>query len=375
MSELISQPEKDEPELEGEGEQSLNNHTSVDYPNILIKMTKEQFSIFELKRRYETSKTLEMNPDFQRGKDVWKAKQKSELIESILMGIPIPIIYLFENEQGLKQVVDGRQRLSCIFDFLNDQFKLNDLKMLDENGKTFSSLSPKLQAKVEDYQFLAYTIQHPTPERVKFDIFDRVNRGGTRLNNQEMRNALYTGKATQLLKALVKSLHFSEATSYTASTKRMKDKYIVLRFLGFFLLRTGQLGDIEYKSNVDDFLAEVMKAINQFSDEKIKDLTEVFDLAMQNCYQILGEEAFRFSSENHKKKRPINMGLFESLSYLLSIPVPNQVNKLDLKKEIETLKKEMDESQMFTGIIDTNKGVAYRFDKVESIRMRLKNAQ
>jgi len=376
MNKLVEQVDNDKFELDDGGEYSLNNHTAVNYPNILIKMTKEQFSIFELKRRYETSKTLEMNPDFQRGKDVWKSKQKSELIESILMGIPIPIIYLFENEQGLKQVVDGRQRLSCIFDFLNDEFKLNELRMLaSENDKMFSSLSPKLQAKIEDYQFLAYTIQHPTPERVKFDIFDRVNRGGTRLNNQEMRNALYTGKATQLLKALVKSLLFAEATSHAISSKRMKDKYIVLRFLGFFLLRTGQLGDIKYKSNVDDFLAEVMKVINQFSDEKIKDLTEVFNLAMLNCFQVLGGDAFRFSRENHKNKRPINMGLFECLSYLLSIPVPNHVNKLDLKEEIETLKKEMDESRMFTGVIDTNIGVEYRFDKVESIRMRLENAQ
>jgi len=363
-------------ENELEGELSLSNHDSENYPNILIKMTKEQFSIFELKRRHEKSKTLEMNPDFQREPGLWDLKQKSELLESILMGIPIPIIYLFENEQGLKQVVDGRQRLSCIFDFLNDEFKLNGLKILkNENNNKFSDLSPQLQAKIEDYQFLAYTIQHPTPERVKFDIFDRVNRGGTRLNNQEMRNALYTGKATKLLNQLVKSESFLSATGKAVSSKRMKDKYIILRFLGFYLLRTGQLHDIKYKSDVDEFLADVMKVINHFNDEKIEKLMSSFKLAMQNCYDILGADAFRFSSENHSKKRPINMGLFECLSYMLSIPIVSYRNTIELKKEIEYLKKEMDSSNNFTGVIDSNRGVEYRFDAVNTIRESLKNVE
>ena len=74
-----------------EGDDSLNNH-DASYPDIAIKMTKEQFSVFELKRRLEVSKTLKMNPDFQREGNLWPPKQKSELIESILMGIPIPVI-------------------------------------------------------------------------------------------------------------------------------------------------------------------------------------------------------------------------------------------------------------------------------------------
>jgi len=316
-----------------------------------------------------------MNPDFQRQSSVWNNQQRSELIESILMGIPIPIIYLFENEHGLKQVVDGRQRLSCIFDFLNDKFKLKDLNRLrKENDKTFSKLSFQFQAKIEDYQFLAYTVQHPTPERVKFDIFDRVNRGGTQLNNQEMRNALYLGKATCLLNELVKTNYFLKATGKTISPKRMKDKYIVLRFLGFYLLRTKQLGSINYKSDVDEFLADVMKEINNFNDEKIDRITEVFKLSMKNCYEILGKDGFRFSNENHSKKRPINMGLFECLSYMLGIDLPANTDRLVLKKEIEELKNSMDESNNFKGVIDSNKGVEYRFNKVNTIRIRLKNA-
>jgi len=350
-----------------EEENSLNNHVS-DYPDISIKMTKEQFSIFELKRRYEKNKTIIMNPDFQREGNLWTDKQKSELIESILMGIPIPIIYLFEDEQGFKQVVDGRQRLSCIFDFLNNEFTLNNLNLLkDLNAKVFEQITPQFQAKIEDYQLLAYTIEYPTPEKVKFDIFDRVNRGGTQLNNQEMRNALYLGKVTKLLNSLSKSEYFLLATGKTISPKRMKDKYIILRFLGFFLLRTEQLKDIEYKSDIDEFLAKVMQYINNsFTDEQIEQLESVFQLAMQNCYNVLGEDAFRFS--NLDKKRPINMGLFESLSYMLSIALPKNINRKELKQKIEKLKQEMNQSNNFGRF-------GYRFDKADQIRKELINAQ
>jgi hypothetical protein len=104
------------------------------------------------------------------------------------MAIPIPPIYLFENQDGIKQVVDGRQRLSCLFDYINDRFKLVALKILTaENGKKFSDLIPLLQAKIEDYQILAYTIQHPTPEKIKFEIFERVNRGGTSAEKRKFR--------------------------------------------------------------------------------------------------------------------------------------------------------------------------------------------
>ena len=150
-------------------------------------------------------KRVILAPAFQRF-EVWTRRQKCELIESILMGIPLPAIYLLETKDGKRQVVDGRQRISTIISFMKDEFKLADLKILkDYNGKTFSTLPPLMQGIFEDYQLYCYIIQPPTPERVKYDIFDRVNRGGTRLNSQEMRNALYQGPATDLLKSISSS--------------------------------------------------------------------------------------------------------------------------------------------------------------------------
>ena len=246
-----------------EGEETLDNKFDENndeiYPLSLIRIEKGRMSLFEIKRQCEERKQLILDPEFQR-EYVWTQKQKSELIESILMGIPIPIVYLFQTRDARIQVVDGRQRIGAIIDFMNNKFGLTELKIMKniKRGTKFKHLEPIQQRKIEDYQIDTYLIQPPTPERVKFDIFDRVNRGGTKLNNQEMRNALYQGESTRLLKELSELDSFKKATNNSIKSKQMKDRYIILRFIGFYLYFSKQLDDIEYKGNVDDFLAEVM---------------------------------------------------------------------------------------------------------------------
>jgi len=222
-----------------ENDDSLSPSKLIDkkfYP-AQIKIERANFSIFELKRQYEERKKLIIDPKFQR-EDVWNSKkQKSELIESILMGIPLPIVYFSQNSEGKLQVVDGRQRLTTLFNFMNNKFPLSELNILkDLKGKYFKNLDVNDQNDLEDYQLIAYVIKPPTPDRIKFDIFDRVNRGGTRLNNQEMRNALYQGKITDLLKELIDNENFQKATNKSINSTRMKDRYIILRFLSFYLL-------------------------------------------------------------------------------------------------------------------------------------------
>ena len=94
-----------------ESEAGLEPHSEEIYPDAVIKVSRDQYSTFEIKRMIEETEELILAPEFQRN-SVWKIEQKRELIESLLMGIPIPVIYVFENEQGIKQMVDGRQRTS-----------------------------------------------------------------------------------------------------------------------------------------------------------------------------------------------------------------------------------------------------------------------
>ena len=186
-----------------EAEEKEQDENTDNYPNLSIKIEQAQYSIFELKRKYDKDRIC-IDPDFQRNL-VWTNKQKSELIESVIMQIPLPLIYLAENEDGKLVVVDGRQRLTTFFQFLDNEFRLKDLKILPQiNGMNFNELEEshlysRYVTIIEDTQLVVQIIKYPTKDRVRFDIFDRVNRGGTPLNKQEMRNALYQGNATKLL--------------------------------------------------------------------------------------------------------------------------------------------------------------------------------
>lgn len=367
--------EKDKIE-EFEGEETLNARSADEqvYPLEKIRIEKGRMSLFEIKRRVE-KKDIQLDPNFQR-QDVWNNKQKSELIESILMGIPIPVFYFFESKDAKIQIVDGRQRITTVIDFMNDKFKLGKLNIIknlnkddkdESNGKKFSDLDALLQRKIEDYQIDTYIIQPPTPEKIKFDIFDRVNRGGTRLNNQEMRNALYQGNATKLIDELSELDIFKKATGNSIESKRMKDRYIILRFIGFFLYRSHNLGKIEYQGNMDEFLAQVMSFLNELNDyneELIADIRLAFTKSMFFAHNNYGADIFRFKNLNGENKRPINMALFESLAYLFVLCCDK--GKIPSKESIEKLKKEkFDNPDKFIKGVDSTANVKYRFDEVE----------
>lgn len=355
--------------IEIEGEETLNSEFDESdevYPLNSIRIEKGRMSLFEIKRQCEERKQLVLDPEFQR-EYVWTQKQKSELIESILMGIPIPIVYLFQTKDASIQVVDGRQRIGAIIDFMNNKFGLSELKIMKniKKGTKFKNLEPIQQRKIEDYQIDTYLIQPPTPEKVKFDIFDRVNRGGTKLNNQEMRNALYQGQATRLLKELSELESFKQATGNSIEPKKMKDRYIILRFISFYLYFSKQLDDIKYKGNIDDFLAEVMQYLNKADFKLIAELKNLFNKTMEFAYKNFGNDIFRFSNEGYSNKRPINMALFECLSYAFALCVQNNL-KID-KKELNALKIKFDESGKFTSGVDSVINVESRFNEAEML--------
>ena len=366
--------EESEEKLEGEVglEMSDNNDSCQNdfaddiYPIAEVKIEKAQFSISEIQKHVTERKTLIIEPDFQRNK-VWNPKQKCELVESILMGIPIPIMYLFEQKDGKRQVVDGRQRITTIIEFLNNDFPLKNLKILrgsNFNNCYFKDLDPKYQIRFEDYQLFFYIIQPPTAERIKYDIFDRVNRGGTRLNNQEMRNALYQGKATTLLKDLSESQQFQIATGYGIKPERMKDRYVILRLISFYMLRNNWFegNSISYKGDLEDFLAKCMIYINEkMSNEKINNIKNIFINAMEKIHCIVGDDAFRFNRrKNDSQRRPINMLLFEALGYMFMAAEENSedLSLLDFNR----IKNDFDYSNLFDGKNDTEARINERYN-------------
>ena len=376
-------------ELEDNGEASLTpGHQVADdtvYPTKVV-FSREMFSIYEVKRRYNERKTLELAPAYQREGNIWDNKRKSELIESILMGMPLPVFYFFSDVNGVWQVVDGRQRLTTLFDYLGNGFALaKDLNILKEIcGKKFEELSPFQQGIIEDYSLHINLIKPPTPDRVKFDIFDRVNRGGISLNNQEMRNAIYQGRATELLNELAKNQDFLTVTEKSVSDKRMKDKYIILRFIAFYLLKyeshknillDERNNPIEYRSDIDDLLGKIMQFINRADESLIHEIKAVFNQTMYNALHIFGVGCFRVSNyiENSGKNLPVNMAWFESLAYLCS---DDRIlsNKVQAKNMVQQLFKSNDFLNIIRAqAVDSTLNVTSRFNSMDEIMRKIYN--
>ncbi|MBT6046714.1 MAG: DUF262 domain-containing protein [Candidatus Scalindua sp.] len=396
-----------DPEDTFEGEESLGgefrddltssepNDSSI-YPDATVNIAPESASVYQLKRKHDKIPSLlKLDPDFQRH-ILWSPKQKSELIESILMGIPLPLIYVKEDDKGVYIIVDGRQRLTTLFEFMNHKFPLQNLVVLttlngayfsntSKDGTTFdTSLAQSHQSKIEDCPLTLHVIKPPTQDRVTFDLFDRVNRGGTRLNNQEMRNAIYQGAATKLLNTLVTFDSFKEATEHSVKPKRMKDTYLILRMIGFYLWRKGKLLSVnekgcplvEYRSDLQDFLGKTMVFLNdQRGSSFCEEFPTMFDRAMKSCVTILGSGCFRLPKKGDGPRRAISMALFEIVSYLMItlIDLP-QSQAVSIKDKLTKLlsKKEFVDSIAY--IVDSNKSVNKRFKDIEIMIKEIRNA-
>ncbi|RZJ78698.1 MAG: DUF262 domain-containing protein [Chryseobacterium sp.] len=155
-----------------------------------IKVRRESFSVFEVNRMMTDQKDIDLNPDFQRNL-VWDIARKSALVESILLGIPIPVFYFAESKTGMYHVVDGLQRLSTIKQFFNNEFALKKLEHLSDecNGRYYKNgidnkggkavgLERKYSRRLENAQLIINVIEHASPQKVKYDIFKRLNTGG-----------------------------------------------------------------------------------------------------------------------------------------------------------------------------------------------------
>ena len=294
-----------------------------------VRVTKKDFSIYELYRKYK-KKQLILEVDFQRN-EVWGPKQKCELIESILMGLPLPIFYFKQQNNSTYVVVDGKQILSTLFDFLSDGFPLKSLKILKFlNGKKFKDLVDELgiyQSQLEDYQVYSHVILPPTPDKILFDIFDRVNRGGTKLNKQEIRNALYHGRGLNMITEVVASQEFLQTTRIEyKKDRRMKGSYLVTRFLAFYLFFNDLLfkdgKKYEYTGNLDDLIETTLTKLNQSSLEELEEIRQVTIKSLEMARDILGKGAFR--KENNESK-PINMNIFETTLYFMTLLPKNNI--------------------------------------------------
>lgn len=255
---------------------------------------------------------IDLNPEFQRSSDVWSDIKKSRLIESILLGLPIPSFYFSEDPTTNKYViVDGLQRLCALKDFwIDNKLKLTGMQFLPAlEGKGKYELDRPLSRRIEGLKITMNTLRKGTPTKVKFIIFQRVNTAGEPLKPQEMRNALNQGKATRLLKDMTSCDSFRLATGGHINKKRMADCDFANRFLAFYL------SEDEYNGGLDAFMSDTLEQINKLDDSNISKILSVFDSSMNISYELLGDKAFRRPDPDHPGKYlKINKAIFEVLS-------------------------------------------------------------
>lgn len=255
-------------------------------------------------------KEIDLAPDFQRQKDIWQLGEKSRLIESLLLRIPIPVFYVAADREDKWQVVDGIQRISTIHAYVNGDFPLRGLQYLDDYiGTRYPDLPRAMQRRISETQLVINVIDPGTPEEVMFNVFHRINTGGTALRNQEIRHALYPGPVRDYLKELSICPEFLRATNGSVSSKRMVDRECVLRFLAFRIEPWEK-----YSSNdLDGYLGAAMEKINAMDATEREVVATVFKTAMNGAADIFDDGAFR-KPHTSGKKRPISKALFETWS-------------------------------------------------------------
>ena len=268
---------------------------------------------------------IDLAPDFQRLAGIWDNTRKSRLIESLLLRIPIPVFYVAADENDTWSVVDGVQRISTIYDYVTDQFRLSHLEYLQKlEGATYSGLPRQMQRRIDETQFVVNVIEPGTPEEVMFNIFRRINTGGKPLNGQEIRHALHPGPVRAYLKELAETEEFLTATNGAISNKRMGDRECVLRFLAFHIDPWEQ-----YRaSDLDTHLGNAMKTINSMDADRRAELEKDFRKAMQAAFDVFEDEAFRKLYASGQRKNPVNRALFEAWGVGLARRTPEQLGAL-----------------------------------------------
>lgn len=297
-----------------------------------IRITTKVFTIREIYTQI-IEHDLDLAPDFQRS-FVWRADQQVRLIESILLGIPLPAFYFNQDKLGAHQVIDGVQRLTTLKHFMSDQLELNvaSLEYLRSlSGQKFSTLEPATRRRFAGTQIVAHVIEPQTPDAVKYDIFNRVNTGGSPLTAQEIRHCMSKTRSRDFLRNLVESPDFDQVMGkmfwskqptgeLVRDNKRMTDRELALRFCTFYTL---PVEDYARAPSLDAFLLQFTRMIDQqhaltFPDTHLIKMAAAFERAMQNCGAVFGRRAFRLWTKWSERRGPLNRAIFESQAIALA---------------------------------------------------------
>lgn len=347
---------------------------------IVTEMNREQLPNFvdALKR----PGWMELRPFYQR-RPRWDPARQSKLIESFIMNIPVPPLFVYESDLAKYEVMDGQQRITAIRDFYTNKLELAGLEQWPElNGRIYDKLPSEIKKGI-DRRSISYFVllkeSAVTSEEealLRQQVFERLNTGGVKLSQQEIRNSIYHGKFNTLLLELVKHPAFRDAWGiprYTSDEDtnpsdeilnipmyaQMRDAEIVLRF---YALRHAR----HYKLGMAGFLDLYMVRTRKFTEEDIRVLNELFIRTIELASSIYDELLFRPWDGERKvwTQRP-QVAFADAVMVALSNHLKESGVLANRKDQIITHTKQLFENNplgTFTGQKNTKKDVQQRID-------------
>ena len=275
-------------------------------------------------------------PGFQR-KFVWSINQASRLIESFLIGLPVPAIFLYSDpDDGVLNVIDGQQRLLSIVYYFEGYFGEDNqgkrtvfaLKGLNEKSlfydKKYKALLEKDRAILNDAVLRAFIVKQldPSDSTSIYHIFERLNTGGTQLVGQEVRNCIFHGKFNDLLKNLNIDENWRKIFGSPLPDKRQRDIELILRF---FALNSNFT---KYEKPMKDFLSDFMKKYKNPENKVLDSFAGIFKQICNKTIESLGEKPFHI-------KKGLNAAVFDSVF----ISIAENLDKVLNKKRYDSLIK------------------------------------
>lgn len=304
-----------------------------------------------------------LTPEYQRNY-LWDNKKSSKLIESILLNIPIPVIYAAEEQDGKWNIVDGLQRLNTLKRFYDDEFRLTGLEVLSElNGKKYSNLPDNLKSKIDRGDLSIILLLDSSSPDIQYDIFMRLNTGAVQLNEQELRNCLYRGNLNDLVKnEMIYNDDFKTLFNLNILHKRMIDVEIILRYLAFSENYNEKLNVIEnYDGRIKNIVNNFMIKYQNTDNDTLDRFKNKFYDNIKKCNEIFKDKAFKKVNSLGRFETRINRPLYETIMICFEKYSMEQLinNKDKILYETECLLKNAD----FNDLISTATGNTTKTNK------------
>ncbi|MFB6706385.1 DUF262 domain-containing protein [Streptomyces sp. NPDC056333] len=310
---------------------------------------------------------IDVAPLFQR-RERWDIRRQSALIESFLMNVPVPPVYLSEDDYGSYSVIDGKQRITAVRDFMSDRFSLSNLTRFEEiNGLKFSDLPSELQNSLKVRPYIrAITILRQSDRSTKYEVFHRLNSGGEPLNAQEIRNVIYRGPLNDLLlelseaKFLRRQLKIRDNRS--SAYNLMQDSEAVLRYL--VLLEQWRNFSGDYRVSMDRYMEENMN----MNEREIDNLRHTFLRALQACERIWGNFSFK-RPEGTGWRDQMLAGMYDAQMVAVSLVDDKRIASLVKNhQEVISQTRKLFDDRIFNEAVrlstNTPSRVALRIDRV-----------